>query len=174
MVATKHAAYGPGSRSRARRSGRAITAMTTANGKKIDVYFEAKATPVAMPTAVHHRSDAPDPIGVSRTRTMQYTPTAIAASSGASGVARIKPAAASGRTLMTIAARTAAESPPSRRAVAIAASVAIHPATTGPKRMTMGPDTPNGARTKSPARMSHAMAGGWSKYPAASRRDQSQ
>src|SRR5262245_25026581 len=137
-----------------------ITASSTANGKKIDVYFDQKAAPVAMPVAVHHLSDWLDPIGVSRTRTTQYTPTAIAASSGTSGVARINPAAASGSTVMTIAARTAAESPPRRRAVAMVANAAIQLALTGPTRMAIGLNTPSGLRNESPMRISHAIAGG--------------
>src|SRR3954471_6192781 len=98
--------------------------ITTPTGRKIDVYFDENASPSATPVSVHQPSDAGDDVSDSRARTTQYSPSAVAASKGASGVARMSPAAANGSALMTIAACSAAPTPPRRRAMAMVAIAA--------------------------------------------------
>src|SRR5512146_1564844 len=58
ISATIAATYGPGSRKRARKSGRNDIATATPTGTKIDVYFDTNAAPSAIPAATHHRSAA--------------------------------------------------------------------------------------------------------------------
>ena len=57
-VASTQATYGPGSRRRARSDGRTSTAATTEIGSRIDVYFDANASPSATPAAAHQPSEA--------------------------------------------------------------------------------------------------------------------
>src|SRR5437763_10990928 len=134
-----HATYGPGSRSRARRLGRRRMASVEPTGINIEVYFDEKARPSATPLAHHQPSDDRDPIGDCIARTTAYTPNAVVARRGASGVASTSPAAASGMHVMTVAARSALSLPASWRAIPAVASAAKKPASTEKNR------TPNGA-----------------------------
>ena len=59
-TASTQATYGPGSRSRSRSEGRSTTASATESGKKIDVYFDANASPTQTPATDHQPSDAPE------------------------------------------------------------------------------------------------------------------
>ena len=80
----------------------------------------------------------------------------MAASSGASGVASTRPAAASGR--QGDDERRAASLPPTRRAVATTASVARAPASTGPSRTASAlRSRPSADQSDVPARISSAM-----------------
>src|SRR4051812_17200472 len=94
------AAYGPHSVNRGRSAGCETKAISTPTGNRIDVYFELNARPSATPAPIHARSDS-GPRGADWMATvMKYMATATAASRDASGVARTRPAAANGMTLM--------------------------------------------------------------------------
>jgi len=69
--ASSVATYGPGSRKRTRRSGRASIATTTPIGTKIDVYFEANASPSTSPAASHQRKPGGEPGACRSARTTQ-------------------------------------------------------------------------------------------------------
>ena len=68
-TASTQATYGPGSRRRARSDGRSTIASATESGKKIDVYFDANASPTQTPATDHQPSDAPERGGTSSART---------------------------------------------------------------------------------------------------------
>src|SRR5215207_1652731 len=156
-----HATYGPGSRSRSLSEGRSSTAAATLSGRRSDVYFDANASPTHTPAADHQPSDARDRGGDWSARTTAYTATDSNASSGASGVASTRPAAASGMNAKVRAVTSAALAPAMRRAVAEAASVATAPAISGKNRMTSGAgETLNSAASAVPARISTAIIGG--------------
>ena len=68
-VATTHATYGPGSRSRARSDGRRTTAAVMVSGRRMLVYLDENARPRQMPAMVQAEVEVREPGGAWRART---------------------------------------------------------------------------------------------------------